>query len=288
MSRHANQLKSYSFAFCLFFALTFSACSFRLMYGYLDWILPWYLDDYVTLTDKQEKIFDAATLKFLGWHRSTELPRYAEFLTTLKADQEEPMDQQQVLRYFDDMTALWMALLEESMPDLVLLAQDFSDKQVQQINAAILTEQSELQEKHGNRDDEEQRLYYRDKMLENLEDWLGSVTDEQIELVQGWSLERINTTQDWLAYRDSWRQTFVELLANRQDPDFGSNMQQFLLQPQESYTLSYRQAVEENRLGFAQLIADLSATFSAKQRNYFKQELAGIIGDLNYLSNQES
>ena len=42
-----------------------SACSIRIMYNYLDWIIPFYIDDYVTLTDHQEKLFDRGIIQFL-------------------------------------------------------------------------------------------------------------------------------------------------------------------------------------------------------------------------------
>lgn len=281
------QLKNTSIAVLLLFSIALSACSFRMMYGYLDWILPWYLDDYVTLTDQQEKVFDRATLKFLGWHRTVELPRYAAFFNTIKDAQAEPMSQQQVLLFFDEISAMWGTLLAESMPDLLIIAQDLSDKQVEQINSALMSDYKGLLEKHGDRKDEEQRQYYSEKMLENLEDWIGSVKVEQVELVNSWSLSRINTTEQWLESRDRWREYFVALLNERSHREFKTRMGQFLLQPQEFYTPSYRQAVEENRRGFAQLIADLSATLSSDQRTFFQQELAGVIGDLKYLSSQE-
>ncbi len=283
----STRFKSSLIAVTLLFSVILSACSFRMMYGYLDWILPWYLDDYVTLTDQQEKVFDRATLKFLGWHRSVELPRYAAFFNTIKDAQSEPMGPQQVLLFFDEIQEMWVTLLDESMPDLLLLAQDFSDKQVQQIDRALLADNAELQDKHGNRSDAEQRRYYREKMLENLEDWIGNITEEQEEIVYNWSLTRINTTAGWLEHRNKWRERFIELLGERSSPEFNTQMQQFLLEPQEFYIPSYRHAVEENRLGFAQLIADLSATLTSGQRVHFQQELAGVIGDLNYLSNQE-
>ncbi len=267
--------------------ISLSACSFRMMYGYLDWILPWYLDDYVTLTDQQEKLFDRATFKFLGWHRSVELPRYADFFNSLKDAQVEPMSRQQVLLFFDELTEMWLALLSESMPDLILLAQDLSDNQVKQISTALQSDHRNLEEKYGDRDDQEQRRYYREKMVENLEDWIGSISDKQKYLTNKWSLSRINTTQEWLAYRNSWREKFIGLLNERKNPAFSVKMQQFLLQPQQFYTESYRHAVQKNSHGFAQLIADISSTFTPEQRAYFQKELAGVIVDLNYLYNQE-
>lgn len=266
--------------------LTISACSLRLMYDYLDWILPWYIDDYVTLTDQQEKLFDRATLQFLDWHRSVELPRYVQFFSELKDAQQAPMTQEQVLLFFDEAGELWTTLLEESLPDLLILARQLNDSQIKEIDRALQNDIEELREKYGKRTDEEQRRFWEERLAENLDDWLGDVKPVQLELLRQWTETRINTTSDWLAYRNDWRDRFIELLHMRDQEDFAIDMRDFLLKPQNSYSAPYLQAIEKNRLKFAKLIADISSTLTAEQRKYLQKELAEIIFDLNDLSEQ--
>ena len=37
------------------FVLTLTSCSSTFLYNQLDWLIPWYLDDYVDLTRAQKK-----------------------------------------------------------------------------------------------------------------------------------------------------------------------------------------------------------------------------------------
>lgn len=271
----------------VFATISLSACSMRVMYNYLDWIIPWYMDDYVTLTDQQDTSFDHFTIQFLRWHRADELPRYEEFVVSFKDAQTNPMSQRQVLLFFDDIWTLWDALITESMPYLLELSVDLSEKQLQQINDALVSDIRELQKKHGKRSEIQRRENWRNKMTEAVDDWLGAVTEEQVELIRLWSETRNNTTDDWLKYRDNWRKKFMELLYNQQSMDYIDEMSTFLLNPQGMYSVSYHQAVRENRDHFAQFLADLSTMFTPLQRQHLQDKLAEIIDDIQELIDQE-
>lgn len=272
----------------VFITLCMSACSMRIMYDYLDWILPMYVDDYVTLTDQQENIFDRATIDFLKWHRTKELPRYEQFVVSFKEAQLTPMSQQQVLLFFDEIKFFWTALVSESLPSLLELFADLNETQLQEINAALVDNIKELQEKYDNRTKSQRRQNMRDKMTDAVDDWLGEVTDEQEELIKKWSETRKDTTGGRLIYRDNWRQKFMGLLRNQQTLNYIDDMSTFLLEPEKMYSSSYQQAVLENRHHFAQFLADLSTTFTPQQRQHLQHELTGIIDDLKELSDQEN
>ena len=267
----------------VFAAISLTACSMRVMYNYLDWIIPWYIDDYVTLTDPQDTTFDHSTIQFLRWHRAEELPRYEEFVVSFKDAQTTPMSQRQVLLFFDDIWTLWDALITESMPYLLELSADLSEKQLQQINDALVSDIRKLRKKHGDQSEIKRRENWRNKMTDAVDDWLGVVTDEQVELIRLWSETRINTTDDWLEYRDNWRKKFMELLYNQQSIDYIDEMSTFLLNPQKMYSVSYQQAVTENRHHLAQFLAHLSTTFTPRQRQHLQDKLTEIVDDIRGL-----
>ncbi len=65
--------------------LALSACSSTtFVYNRLDFILPWYLDDYAELNGEQEEYLDTLLSPFLSWHRSQELPRYVDVLDRIE------------------------------------------------------------------------------------------------------------------------------------------------------------------------------------------------------------
>ena len=55
-------------------------CSTKFTYNNLDWLIHWYIDDYVSLSDNQEALFDKYFADWQSWHRSQELGKYIEHL----------------------------------------------------------------------------------------------------------------------------------------------------------------------------------------------------------------
>ena len=72
----------------LFGFLLLVGCSTKFTYNNLDWLIHWYVDDYVELSDRQENLFDEHFANWLNWHRSEELAKYVKHLKSLKADVE--------------------------------------------------------------------------------------------------------------------------------------------------------------------------------------------------------
>ncbi|HAY11253.1 MAG TPA: hypothetical protein DCY18_15230, partial [Thauera sp.] len=74
----------------LFAAFVLGGCSVRMAYSQLDWLVPWYLRDYVMLDAGQRNLLDRQLSARLDWHCRTHLAEYAATLreaqTTLAAD----------------------------------------------------------------------------------------------------------------------------------------------------------------------------------------------------------
>ena len=66
------------------FALILSACSSQFAYNNLDWLIHWYLDDYIDLNKAQKQSFDGEFEKWMQWHRTEELQKYQQHLQELR------------------------------------------------------------------------------------------------------------------------------------------------------------------------------------------------------------
>lgn len=262
-----------------------TSCSLRIMYNRLDWIIPIYLNDYVSLTDQQEDFFDPAISLFLAWHRNKELPRYIQFVVALRKAQTHPMNRQQVLVFFAGAEALWTELLQQALPALLELAATLEDFQIQEIDDALQHKIRKLQKKYRKKSQSDRRAAAADKMTDSMQDLLGDLTDDQEVLIKIWSATKKDNTEDWLIFRDSWRQSFIELLRQPQDPHYFDELRLLLLKPERLYSIAHRQAIRENRQLLAQLVADLSETLSSEQRAHLQQKLNEIIGELQALHN---
>ena len=65
----------------LFGLMCFTAsCGPRFFYPNLDWLIPWYVEDYLPMDGEQEVSLRADLKKILSWHCQNELVRYSNFL----------------------------------------------------------------------------------------------------------------------------------------------------------------------------------------------------------------
>ena len=73
----------------LFTLLLLTACStVKMVYPRLDWIIPHYIDDYISLNDKQELQLDKELRVVLDWHCTTPVNQYATWLGRIRFDVE--------------------------------------------------------------------------------------------------------------------------------------------------------------------------------------------------------
>ena len=80
-----------------------SACSFKMVYNQLDYLIPQYVEDMVTLDDVLETKLEQRTLVLLNWHRKTQLLQYADWLRSVQQQVNDRMTQQQVEKIIAEM-----------------------------------------------------------------------------------------------------------------------------------------------------------------------------------------
>ena len=56
--------------------LVLSACTTSFYYNRLDWLIPWYVDDYIDLSSEQKQSLKVKLEPYLNWHRQEELNNY--------------------------------------------------------------------------------------------------------------------------------------------------------------------------------------------------------------------
>ncbi len=66
--------------------LLLGGCSAKFAYNNVDWLIYWYLDDYVELNNEQEDMFDDMLSNWIGWHKQQELPQYKSQLEDIVAN----------------------------------------------------------------------------------------------------------------------------------------------------------------------------------------------------------
>ena len=98
--------------------LVLSACStINLLYPKLDWIIPHYVDDYVSLNETQALQMDQSLRVILDWHCGKPVKQYAAWLRRISFDIEKrTLDKQKIADYMAESSQFWHDLSSHGVP----------------------------------------------------------------------------------------------------------------------------------------------------------------------------
>lgn len=277
-------LKKLLLPLILLFSL--NACSTKVSYFFLDWAIEWEVEEYVSLDKSQQKQFDVLVEKFLVWHREVELPKYsAQLQELLQLLQQDKLTTELWVSQVDQAKAHWFRIFHFLLPELVPLMASLSDEQVTEIIAQLKKEQQELSDEYAGKSQAELIEKSDKSLIEQADDWLGSVTDEQKQLIHQNNSQRLATLDMWLEYRHEWLRVFEQALSRRDNSHLlTQNMIMLMTQPDNLKSEIHKQKLLKNTENFGALLINLNHTLQDKQRKKFNKKLNVLINDLNELS----
>ena len=124
-----------------------SACSSTTyVYNRLDFLLPWYMDDYVDLDAEQEAYLDELLVPFLAWHRAQELPVYLTALNNIEDSLDSPSTAEIVGTLFTNFESAWPRFQREGLRQLLDLGARLSDEQIAALLEALWEQQRAFEE----------------------------------------------------------------------------------------------------------------------------------------------
>lgn len=265
--------------------LLLGACSSKFAYNNLDWVVYWYLDDYIELNDAQEKTFDRYLQGWLRWHKEQELKQYHTQLTELRSDiEQDNLSYDVIAQHVDTVGSHWDRLRVELAPQLAEMAETLSDDQIIMLFAAFerenKEEEEELQE-YAERSSEENMERRIKRLVENMESRVGDLSDEQYDIVKSYGVQLQATGQFWIDYRRNTQQAARRLFATRAtNPNFVEDLRSLMSQPDDYRDPQYKEAREENRHIWVTMVATLADTLSPKQRGELIDNIDDVIEDV--------
>lgn len=270
----------------LLFGLT--ACSTKFSYHFLDWAIGWELDDYVSLDKNQQKVVDGLIDKFVLWHQSEELGHYVAQLT--EVEQQIQTNTLTPALWAEHVTLAkrhWFRLFEFALPEMLPIISSLTDEQVKQILTQSRKDEQELIKEFAGKTPEQLQQEADENLIEQFDDWLGSVTDEQKTLIHQYNQQRLSTLDMWLDYRHEWLRQFEVALGQRSDiPLLTERLTLLMTRPDELKSEKHRAILRQNTEVFGGLLLTINASLSAKQSKHFYNKLNKLIQDLREL-NQE-
>ena len=256
-------------------ALLIGACSTRFAYSQLDWLVPWYLRDYVSFNAGQRDLLDQRLSQRLDWHCRAHLPQYVDLLReardTLATDQVAVADLEPFVQRGE---AWWDELRGALVADAAVLLAGLAHEQVAELATAFERQDREAREQYLGGSAEERAEAQIARMEKRLRNWFGRLTAEQQRQVAAWSVALHPSTEQWLDGRRQWQQRVLEALAVRdQAAQFAPRVAALAAPFNADASAAYQAQLAHNRQLTLRLLADVFNAATPAQRERVRGEL---------------
>ncbi|AEF56187.1 DUF6279 family lipoprotein [Marinomonas posidonica] len=277
-------MKKTRFSLVLLLSLLLSACSSSFVYNNLDWLLYWYVDDYIELTAEQKALLDERIDSWHAWHRSVELKTYRTQLNTLRAQlQKGTLDQKQWLQVFNEVQQSVQRLRDKIAPELAVLAPQLSTSQLEDFLSEWQKNREERQSRVAAESKEERLADRQEDLTERVEENIGKLTPEQRQILQRYVPQFMSTFELRMAYQTRLQKTIKDLFVNKNSPQFPQQLSDIITNPEQYKTPQHKAASEHNKALYAQMLADLNTSLTEEQQQTLDNKLQEWLQFLNGL-----
>jgi len=178
MTNLKNRL--FVFIFAVWMTTLLSSCSsLQLAYNQSDYLLKWWLDDYIDLTDEQEKIFDQALPLLTKKHRQEELPKSRQGLQQIRSKLDQPLSEEDAFLVVQKVKSLSRESIYLAQDDLAKLALTVQPKQLVHLENTFNKLNKKFQSEYLKGSPEDRLNKRVEKIIERTESFSGDLTKSQ-------------------------------------------------------------------------------------------------------------
>ncbi|MGD8212894.1 MAG: DUF6279 family lipoprotein [Desulfobacterales bacterium] len=274
------------FSFCLL--LVVSGCAPKLLYPHLNWLIPFYVDDYISLDPEQSSTLEERLLQVLDWHCRTQLPAYARSLKEMAKDFEDPLHPVRYERlqyYSNQFTTHWQELSKEIGPQMADILATASDEQLAEMFQNIENRISKYKSEYVDIPLDELEKKRKERLAKNLKKWISRLTPEQKQAVSDWNDQIKPLAADRLRNRENVLTEFKNLLAKRRhDPNFKENFVALLNNFDQMRAPDYQKKIDYNTEVTFRLLMKIDRSLNPTQRAYLLKRIESLAADFEKLS----
>ena len=269
----------------LVISVSASGCTIKLAYNFLDWGLYWELKDYVKFNRDQRLLVKDEISQLLDWHRSDELPQYADQLEKLSIGLESGMTVEQLEESYNNLRDSWQRIVIKTLPAAADIISNLNDQQINDFFDMLIEKEDEdakdIESGTSARTLEKRESYVSKKIV----DVIGKLNEEQNDLIAQWAGSMVPTKEFSLVQAIQWRTRMQAAIAERHDEQLlEKNLMVLFANPDQLRSASYRRVIEKNKRLIMQLLFDLNQTLTNQQRSKLVKKLNGFIVDFRDLS----
>ncbi len=268
----------------LLLVLLTGCSSTRFAYNRLDFLVPWYLDDYVSLDGYQERLLKSELQPFLAWHRQEELPRYIALLDRVEGKLARELTAADMRIVTEEAEVAIYRLQDRALDWMLALGEHLRDEQMAEFIAVLREQQEEYEEEYLERHDAEYRDDACERLRDNARKYIGRLQREQKAGLAAACAEMRRSDSLWLEARAQWIAR-LELILQR-EPGWQEALREALEKRGETVSADYRSTYDHNALVIQQAVAGLLNSRTERQDTHLRRELGKLRRDLVALAEQ--
>lgn len=269
-------------------ALLAGCSALRLGYDRGPLLARWWLDRYVDFDDTQLPVVKDGLGQWFAWHRSTQMPAYAQLLSRMREEAGHGATAEQMCRWGDELRRRAVVASEALLPQAARVVPLLTPAQIDELQARFDKRNADFRKKVVQPKVEERRRESVKRTVERIEDFYGRLDASQRQLVAA-SLEASPFDADgWYAERQAQQREIVATLrrlqAERADRERAlaalRALHARLTEPPPADPQSDAQRLLRHNCEFA---ARLHNTTSPAQRQHLRDKLGGWEADVRVI-----
>jgi hypothetical protein len=253
----------------LFAAGGTTGCATAFLYERADRLANRWVGDYVELTEERQAALDAGLADLHAWHRSEQLPAYADWLRTAGARLEDPaqFSAAELQERGAELGRFWHAIGNAALPLALDLGASLEDAEVAGF-IRTLRERNDKEYAAAERRPEEWHEQRRARSMERaLRRWTGRLTEEQRARIGAWAAELEPSRSASFENRRGWVDELQVALDHRHErARLAEAAGILLITPSARWSPEYRALIERNSLRTAGFLADFLNNLEERQR----------------------
>jgi hypothetical protein len=270
------------------YLIVLMGCGPRLIYPHLEWLIPWYVSDYISLDGTQKNMLQKRLHKQLAWHCRTQLPAYAESLRSIGrdfADAEQPINYAKIRFHINKLMELYKGLLKQIGPDIYAILITASDAQIAELFDNLKKQNKEFKAEYVNLPIQQLNEKRQKRSIKRLKYWISNLTAGQKEAISAWNSQLVPNAKDWLQNREILQTEARRLLSRRgSSPEFRAALLELIVNPEQLRTPAYQAKIDANIDMTIRFIIRLDRLITPQQRSYLLKRIESLAADFDKLS----
>lgn len=268
----------------LLLVLLVGCSSTRFAYNRLDFLVPWYLGDYVSLDRDQGRLLKAELQPFLNWHRQQELPRYIALLERVEGKLDRELTAADLVLLMEEAEVAIYRLQDRALEWMLTLGEELRDEQMAEFIAGLQEQQAEYEEKYLERDDAEFHSDSCERLEDNARRYIGRLQPEQKSALAAACSDMRRSDGLWLEARAQWIARLGLIL--QRESGWQEDLREALAQRGDTVSADYRSTYDHNAQLIQLAVVDLLNSRSERQDAHLRRELGKLQRDLAALVEQ--